>query len=142
MARQFGNYSPAVPLGVTWEESLVLEDEAGTPIDLTGYDVRAQLRLAVPAVAAGVADTDPVLELTTAGYYGTPPAWPVVQGFTVPEPTNGTIVLTVPASDTWTISPTNAKRKLVWDMRLVNKATGYAIPVVQGAVSALPARTI
>jgi len=28
MARQFGSYSPSVPLGITWEESLVLEDEA------------------------------------------------------------------------------------------------------------------
>lgn len=43
MARTFGTYSPVVPLGTTWEESLVLEDADGMPIDITGYDVRAQL---------------------------------------------------------------------------------------------------
>jgi len=142
MARQFGSYSPCVPLGITWEESLVLEDEAGTPIDLTGYTVRAQLRDAVPVVAAGVAATDPVLELTTAGYYATLPAWPVVEAFSVPTPANGTILLAVPATDTWTASPTNARRKLVWDVRLVNGTTGYSIPVVAGSVLLLQARTI
>ena len=29
MARTFGTYSPVVPLGTTWEESLVLEDADG-----------------------------------------------------------------------------------------------------------------
>lgn len=142
MARQFGTYSPSVPLGITWEESLLLEDETGAAIDLTGYAVRAQLRDAVPAVAAGVAATDPVLELTTAGYYATLPAWPVVEGFSVPTPTNGTILLAVSSVDTWTGSPTNARRKLVWDVRLVNTSTDYSIPVVQGSVLMLQARTI
>lgn len=142
MARQFGDYSPAVPLGITWEESLVLEDETGAAIDLTGYAVRAQLRDAVPVVAAGVAASDPVLELTTAGYYTTLPAWPVVEGFTVPTPTNGTILLAVSPADTWKASPTNARRKLVWDVRLVNITTSYSIPVVQGSVLMLQARTI
>lgn len=142
MARQFGTYSPSVPLGITWEESLMLDDEVGAPVDLTGYAVRAQLRDAVPVVASGVAAADPVLELTTAGYYATPPAWPVVEGFSVPTPANGTILLAVPAAETWTASPTNARRKLVWDVRLVNKTTGYSIPVVQGSVLLLQARTI
>lgn len=142
MARQFGTYSPCVPLGITWEESLVLEDETGAPIDLTGYAVRAQLRDAIPVVAGGMAATDPVLELTTAEYYTTLPTWPVVEGFSVPTPADGTILLAVPGPDTWAASPTNARRKLVWDVRLVNKTTGYSIPVVQGSVLMLQARTI
>jgi hypothetical protein len=144
MARQFGSYSPAVPLGLTWEESLALEDDNGAAIDLTGYAVRAQLRDAVPVVddVSGQPLTDPVLEITTAVYYSTMPAWTVVQGFSVPTPTNGTILLAVPAPDTWMTSRDNAKRKLVWDVRLVNKTTGYAIPVVSGKVSMLPAVTI
>lgn len=142
MARQFGTYSPSVPLGITWEESLVLQDEAGVPIDLTGYAVRAQLRDAAPVVAGGVAASAPVLELTTAGYYATLPAWPVVEGFNVPTPANGTILLAVSPADTWLASPTNARRKLVWDVRLVNKTTGYAVPVVQGSVLLLQAKTV
>jgi hypothetical protein len=144
MARQFGSYSPAVPLGLTWEETLVLTDDAGTAIDLTGYAVRAQLRDEVPVVddVSGEPLTDPVMELTSAGYYATAPAWPVVEGFSIPTPADGTMLLAVPADDTWTLSPDNAKRKLVWDVRLVNPDTGYAIPVVQGKVTLLPARTV
>lgn len=144
MARQFGSYSPAVPLGITWEESLVLEDESGAAIDLTGYAVRAQLRDAVPVVddLSGEAVTDPVIEVTTPGYYTDPPAWPLVEGFSVPTPADGTILLTVAPDDTWKCSPDNAKRKLVWDIRLVNTITAYAIPVVSGKVSMLPGVTI
>ena len=144
MARQFGSYSPAVPLGLTWEETLVLEDEAGTPIDLTGYAVRAQLREAVPVVdpLTGLPLDVPVLEVTTAGYYAVMPAWAVVEGFSVPTPADGTILLAVPAPETWTASADNTKRKLVWDVRLVNPATDYAVPVVNGKVTLLPGVTI
>lgn len=142
MARQFGSYSPVVPLGTTWEESIVLEDEHGTPIDLTGYQVRAQLRATIPTLASGSPTTQPIFELTTAGYYATAPAWPVIEGFSVPTPTNGTILLLAPAAQfTPLASPTNAKTKLVWDIRLVN-GSGYTIPVVSGAVVFLPARTV
>lgn len=144
MARQFGDYSPVVPLGVTWEESITFQDEAGTAIDLTGYAVRAQLREDIPDVDPDTGDAieDPVLEITTASYYGTAPAWPVLEAFSVPDPTTGTIELSVAAADTWTASPDNAKRKLYWDVRLVNPNTGYAVPVVQGKVAFLPARTV
>lgn len=144
MARQFGSYSPAVPLGLTWEESILLEDEDHTPVDLTGYAVRAQLRDAVPVVddVSGEPIDEPVIELTTAGYYAVMPEWPVVEGFTVPTPANGTLLLAVPAPETWLASADNAKRKLVWDVRLVNPDTGYAIPVVSGKVTFLPAVTV
>jgi len=142
MARSFGEYSPAVPLGVTWEESILLEDENGSPVDLTGYDVRAQLRAVVPVVAAGVPLTYPVMEITTAGYYGTAPAWPVVEAFTIADPTDGTITLRVDVDDLDAISPSNAKAKLLWSIVLVNKNTGYAIPLVTGKPVFLPATTL
>lgn len=144
MARQFGSYSPVVPLGLTWEESLSLEDETGVPVDLTGYSVRAQLRADVPAVdpVTGVAGTEPLMEITTAGYYSATPAWPVVEGFSIPSPTSGTILLAVPAASTLICSPNNTKQKLVWDVRLVNKSTSYAIPVVTGKVLLLPRVTV
>lgn len=141
MARTFGTYSPVVPLGTTWEESLVLEDADGTPINITGYDVRAQLYSMRPVRVAGEPDPLPVLELTTPAFYVTAPAWPVFEGFSIPEGDDGRILLRLDAADTWTASPDNTKRKLLWDVRLVD-ASGYTIPVVTGAVVFLPARTI
>ena len=141
MARTFGYYSPAVPLGTTWEETLVLEDADGMPIDITGYDVRAQLYSMQPVRMAGEPDPVPVLELTTPAFYTTAPAWPVFEGFSIPDGGDGRMLLRLDAADTWVASPDNAKRKLLWDVRLVD-GTGYTIPVVAGAVVFLPARTI
>lgn len=142
MARTFGTYNPAVPLGTTWEESLILEDANGNAINITGFDVRAQLHEAVPGRAGSEALPVPVLELTTEDFYSTAPAWPVLEAFSVPTGTDGRILLRVEADDTWLASPGNTKRKMQWDIRLVNKATGYVIPVVSGVVAFLPARTV
>lgn len=87
MARQFGHYSLIVPLGATWEESLILEDANGSPVDLTGYDVVAQLHAERPArdPEDGGPATDPVLEITTVGFHDTVPNH-VVEGFVVDDP--------------------------------------------------------
>lgn len=139
MARQFGDYSPEVPLGVTWEEPLWMSDERGQPVDLTGLHVRAQLRAELPI---GASPADPILEITTAGYYDTAPAWPVFEAFTVPEPEAGQILLSFdPADFAALVSPTNAKVKLRWEIVLVNKDTGVIVPVVAGKVVFLPAVT-
>lgn len=144
MARQFGNYSPAVPLGITWEDTFELTDDTGAAVDLTGYAVRAQLREDVPSVnpATSVPLVDPVIELTTAAFYATAPTWPVVEAFAVAAPTTGIIALKVPAAKTWLASEDNRKRKLYWDIRLVHVSTGYTIPLVTGKVSFLPATTV
>lgn len=144
MAREFGAYSPAVPLGVTWEESIGLDDEDGNPIDITGYSAYAQMRSEVPVLdpATGNPTTTPVLELTTVHLHATPPDWPVVEALTIPNPTDGTILLRVDVDDLWTASPDNSKAKLVWSIVLVNTSTDYAIPVVQGKVTFLPARSV
>ncbi len=143
MARAFEVYGPVVPLGATWEEEIQLTDANEDPIDLTGYDVRSQLRVAVPVVAEGAATTAPILELTTADFYDTDPDWPVVAGWSIPSPTNGTMLLAVAPGDfTDVVSPVNAKVKLFWDVRLVNKVTGYTIPVVTGKAVFLPRTTV
>lgn len=144
MARTFGEYSPAVPLGVTWEESILIEDEDCNPIDLAGYSVYAQLRDTVPVTdpVSGAATVAPVLELTSAGYYGAPPPWPAFEALSIPNPTDGTVIVKLDVDDLWKASPSNAKRKLVWSIVLVNVDTGYAIPVVQGKVTLLPANSI
>lgn len=143
MARSFGDYSPVVPLDTTWEESIALTDQNGAPINLTGYAARAQLRSVLPVSVAGIPTTTPLLELTTTAYYGTLPAWPVYAGLSIPTPANGVILLAVPsASYSAVVSPTNAKVKLYWDVKLVNQSTGYTIPVVAGKTTFLPAVTI
>jgi hypothetical protein len=141
MARQFGAYSPKVPLGTTWEESLVLEDADGNVIDLTGYDVVAQLHTSPPSRNEETgAGSEPVLEITTAGFYDTPEDY-VVEGFSVPDPDDGTILLLVAPEDFWRVSPANRRAKLVWSIMLVNDV-GYTIPVVAGKVAFLPNNTV
>lgn len=148
MARRFGSYSPVVPLGLTWEEFLTLyEDDGVTPVNLTGYDVRAQFWPASvknPVLAAGVPTSNPVFELTTADSYGTPPAWPVLEAYTFHEddPLTGGIDQLVDKDDLWLASPTNVKVKLFFSMVLWNPDTNYAIPVVEGYGTFLAARTI
>jgi hypothetical protein len=145
VARQFGSYSPAVPLGTTWEEELqLLQPDGVTPVDLTGYAVRASLRLEPAARDADTEQGDaPLLELTTPDFYGTAPAWPVIEGWSIPEPTNGTVLLRVDVPDVWKLSPENAKRKLRWSVVLVDATDDdYTLPFVSGRVVALPADTL
>lgn len=143
MARQFEEYSPGVPLGVTWEERLILEDEEETPIDLTGYAVRAQFYDNMPArdPATGLPIDPPVVEIVSAGAYTTPPAWPVIEAASIPVPSDGAIVLKVEVIDLWRFSPNNARRKYFWSIKLVTGAE-YAIPVVQGKPVFLQAVTL
>lgn len=141
MARTFGTYSPVVPLGTTWEESFVLEDESGAAVDITNYHVRAQLHEDVPGRELGAVDPEPLLEITTASYYPTPPAWQVIEAFDVPTGTDGEIRMLLDAADTWIMSPDNTKRKFVWDIRLVGPSD-YTIPLISGKVTFLPARTV
>lgn len=145
MARTFGVYSPSVPLNVTWEESMLLQAADGTAVDLTGYDVRAQFYADLPIrdVTTGIAIVPPILELTTPSWYVVPPPWPVIEGADIPSPaTQGLITTALEPEDLWTFSPTNEKVTLFWSIVLVNPSTLYTIPVVQGRVTFLQARTI
>lgn len=145
MARTFGSYSPPVPLGVTWEESLILEDRLQQPVDLSGYDVRAQFYTDMPIrdPDTGIATVPPVLEITSPDWYVSSPTWPVVEGADIPDPASqGLITIAVDVDDLWTFSPTNAKAKFFWSIVLVNPDTLKAIPVVEGRPIFLPARTI
>lgn len=142
MARQFGPYSPVVPLGVTWEEAFAYLDAHDQPIDLTDFHVRAQFYALQPVRVAGDPDPDPVFEITTPGYYQTAPEWPLLEAFSVPVGTDGRIELTVDAPDLWLAAPRNEKTKLRWSMTLVQDGTGYTVPFVAGSITFLPARTM
>lgn len=144
MARQFGNYSPSWPLGTTIEEVLLFQDEDGTPVDLTGFDLRMQVREAIPVrdPDTGQGEDDPVLELVSEAY-STPPAWPVLVAITTgnPDPDDGVIAIKIDPDDTWTLSPDNGKRKLVYDIEIVTD-DGDVLPLVQGKITTLPRRTL
>lgn len=145
MAREFGRYSPNVSMAINWEETFQLfEDEAETtPLDITGFDVRAQIRTTKdPVVVSGVAP-NPLLEITTAGFYSPPPAWPVIEAFEVVDEANGIISLNASKLDIRQyVSPTNAKKVLFWEILLVNKDTGADAPVVRGRPKFNPATTV
>jgi hypothetical protein len=140
MANTFGSYSPIVPLGTNWQESISLVDANGAPIDLTGLKVHAQLRALVPVAAAFVPTTVPILELTTPSFYTVLPSWPVRASFSIGTPTLGVITLNCAPDYSAIVSPLNAKVKLYWEIRLV-AADGTVQPVVSGKVVFLPAVT-
>jgi hypothetical protein len=152
MARQFGDYSTAWPLGTTIEEQFLFEDEDGNPVDLTDCEVRMQIRAAEPVrnPATGQASTAPIIELTSdLGLY--PPGfddWTLHECIRIgadpddPDPTDGTIVLTLPVDDTWPLSPRNEKAKLVFDIEIINTDTDTVIPLLRGKITVLPRRTL
>lgn len=144
MGRLFDDLSPDIQLGVTWEEPLAVQDAAGTAVDISGYAMRCQFHEELPErdPDTGLALVDPVFELTSAGFYGTAPDWPVYAGLSSLSPEDGHIDIVVPPSELWQLSTDNAKRKLYWSLILVVVATGYTIPVVSGKATLLPATTL
>lgn len=139
MSREFGLFSPRVELFTTWEEDLQLTDDAG-PVDISGLHIVAQLRLEVPDTLPA---PEPVIELTTPGYHTVPPTtYDSLEAFSVVNATTGHFHLTaLPDEYSEIVSPTNAKTKLYWDIKLV-ASSGHAVPVVRGKVTFKPATTI
>lgn len=114
MARTFGTYSPRVSIATTWEETLVFEDENGDAVDLTGYVVEAQLRLTLTSLTA--------LNLTSE--------------WSIPTPTNGTILLEVAPEDFADLLPaTSNKKKYRWSIVLRRSSDDYRIPLAKGTVT-------
>jgi hypothetical protein len=152
MANEFGEYSPEVPLGTTWREVFRFLDDAGAPVDLTGFVVRSQVRAAevLRDPDTGLGDSDPLMELITdASLYSPAPAWPLHEAFELgldedtPDPTDGYIRQRVEAADTWALSPTNVLALLFWDIELVDPDdTNCVIPLVEGRPCTLPRHTL
>jgi hypothetical protein len=118
MARTFGTYSPVVPIASTWEETIEFADENDDPVDLTGFVVEAQLR---PSLTS-----NSVLNLTTAGGH-----------WTMPDPTNGTILLKVtPEVIAALLSASQVRRDLLWAVVLRDPTdSNLRLPLVKGKVS-------
>lgn len=65
MSRTPASYSIVVVRGSTWEDEFTYTDDQGTPIDLTGYEARMQVRTL--ATRYGTSTTGVMLELSTTG---------------------------------------------------------------------------
>lgn len=127
MSRTPASYSMTVVRGSTWEDSFVyLQDDGVTPVDLTGYQARMQIRSLAGQFGTSTADTL-VMELTTDN------------GRLTITPAEGKVALKVSATDTVLLNPDNAKKvKHVYALELFRPAGAgpeYVIPLVQGKIT-------
>lgn len=130
MARTPASYDLTGVRGSTFEEDFAYQDEAGAPVDLTGYSAELQVR-------------------TLDGQYGTTDADTLVMEATtgadarlafVGSPTLGTLRLTISADDMLTFNPENAKSaKYAYSLRVFKPAGAgqpkQVIPIVRGKLT-------
>ena len=107
-------YQLEINQGADLEISFILNDENGTPINLTGYTARMQLRTSYNSATVE-------MELTTAN------------GRIVITPLLGKIALNAPASITTNL----IAQQYVYDLEMVS-GSGYVTRVVQGDVIVSP----
>lgn len=103
------DYDLLIEQGATFELSIVWKDDEGTPIDITGYSARMQIRQTY--------DTDPVISLTSASGGGI-----VLGGAT------GTIDITIGANTTDDIEIRRGR----YDLEL--ELAGVVTRLIQGGV--------
>lgn len=128
MSRTPASYPLQVVRGSTWEDVFIYTGpDKVTPIDLTGYSARMQVRTLAGQYGTSTDDTL-VMELTTDNgrlYWDTE--------------TTGTLRILVPASDTTALNPGNAKKVgLAYSIELFIPAGAspeYVIPLVAGKIS-------
>lgn len=130
MSRTAASYSMQVTRGATWEDEFTYtEDDEVTPIDLTGYEARMQVRTLRGAYGLSTTDTL-LMELLTTGE-APKLAWD--------SAADGRLRIRVAAADTVALNPDNLKRvKLAYSLELYLPAGSepeYVIPLVQGSIS-------
>lgn len=127
MSRTPASYGLQVVRGATWEDTFDYADDAGVPIDLTGYSARMQVRTMAGQYGTSTDDTL-VLELTTANGM-----------LSIDDPTDGRVTLKVPAEDTLALNPGNVRKaRLAYSLELFMPAGAspeYVIPLVRGTIS-------
>lgn len=119
MARTFPDaLSIVVPLRTTWEEVWQLLDDAATPLDLTGYELRMQVR-----------DKRSGAMLLEIGTEGASPMATII-------PEEGLIQITVPSDVVAGLSPDNRKLAARWDAEIyVPGAPEYVVPLLRGSAT-------
>lgn len=135
MSRTPASYSMPVVRGSTWEDVLdYYEDDETTPIDLTGYEGRMQVRTETGRFGTTTTETL-LMELLTTGanprlFIETPP------GGTVPN----RVRIRVEAEDTIDLNPENERKvKLAYGLELYQPAgvdPEYVLPLANGSISA------
>lgn len=108
--------------GQTWEETLTVENADGSPMDLTGFEARMQIR-------ADLSDTDVILELD--GDNGR---------LEITDAANGEITLTVSAADTAGLDLAFDTQTWVYDLEVyrADPPPEYVQRILEGAVIAYP----
>ncbi|HEY3434247.1 MAG TPA: hypothetical protein VGK41_01205 [Solirubrobacterales bacterium] len=101
-----------------------MEDEDGAPLDLTGYELRMQVRDRLTdalLLTINTTDAEPYASIT---------------------PAEGKVAIAVPSDVVAAVSPTNAKVSARWDAELYIPGVGadpdYVVPLVRGTASFLP----
>jgi hypothetical protein len=107
-------YDFTIEQGATLAKTLIWNDSTGSPVDLTGYTARMQVR-------QSVSSTTVLLELTSA------------DGEIVITPSTGTIVLNFPAATTAAITWRHGK----YDLEL-ESSTGIVTRLIEGQIDVSP----
>lgn len=116
--------------GSTWEDEFTyLQPDGVTPVDLTGYEARMQVRTSEGRHGTTGAETV-VMELTTNG---------VDKRLSWDTAATGRLRLLVSAEDTVDLNPSNAKKvKLFYGIEVFIPAglePEYVVPLAQGSIS-------
>lgn len=134
MSRTPASYSMTVVRGSTWEDYLdYFEDDKVTPIDLTGYEARMQVRTLLGQFGTTTIETLR-LELSSAGQD---------PRLFVEIPDGGSVAnrvrIRVEATDTVALNPNNnAKERLVYGIELYQAGPPeYVIPYATGKLNCL-----
>lgn len=132
MSRTPASAAMTVVRGATWEDEFVYTDDAGAPINLTGYQARLQIRTAAGQYGTTTTDTL-VMELRSDDLTDPKLIWSTAA--------TGRLLIRVAAIDTAVLSPDNAKKvKLVYGLEVYLPAgvdPEYVIPLVQGSLTVL-----
>lgn len=131
MSRTAASYSMTWTRGATAEEEFTYQDESGSPVDLTGYEARMQVRTL--AGQYGITSTTTLLlELTTQN------------GKLVWDTADvGRLLMTATELDTQMLNPSNVKKlKLAYAIEVYRPAVApatddYVIPLVTGKITLL-----
>ena len=128
MARNFPDpISLTIPLRTTWEEVWLVQDDDGAAIDLTGYELRMQVRDRLTG--------ELVLEIDTTA----------PDPFATIEPAEGEITIKVPADVVAAASPDNFKRATRWDCEIYIPAGAdpeYVVPLLRGSATFTARQTV
>jgi len=127
VSRTPASYAMTVQRGSTWEDEFTYTDDDGTPINLTGYEARMQVRTL--ATRYGTSTTGLMLELFTTG------AEPLLVFDTA---ATGRLRIIARPDQHAVLNPTNARKaKYAYAIELF-KPDGdgeYVLPLVTGTLS-------